>query len=97
MSVSSSYYRFSHCTCKEYRMHGFYGAYACGNKSCGHSIEIHRDVSNSNDSYSFLTPRPAQSPQCPIATNQSTSENTTLGPPAPNHRNFLPILAGETS
>ena len=57
-------------------------------EKCGHSIDLHRDIANSVDDSSFTTPPLAQVPQCPIETNVSTSEITTLESPTPNHNNF---------
>ena len=35
--------------------------------------------------------------KCAFTSNELSTKNTNLGPPAPNHRNFLLMIVGKTS
>ena len=76
MSVNSSHYRFPNCSCEEHLACEFHEACTCGNKSCGHSIELHSDISNDNNNNGFSSPSPEQLPQFTITMNELTSEST---------------------
>ena len=95
MPEDSSHCRFPNCKCEKHLALKFQDY--CTYKSYGHDISINSDVVNYVDNSAFTTSRPFQESQCSFANTLSNSENTTQGPPIPNHDNFLPLIAGETS
>ena len=64
---------------------------------CGHSIELHRDIVHTSNNDAVSTPLPNLVHQLPITLNDSNNNNYNQGLPAPNHRNFLPIIDDGTS
>ena len=87
--------RFLNCDCKNDNPLIFHdkSIYKC----CGHDIDLHIDSAISADNSALTTLPLAPTSQCSDGTVESKSENTTQGPPNPNHKQCVPSTPGETS
>ena len=98
MSSNISHYLFQNCSCEQHNLHHFNGACMCVNTTCGYPAQFHGDDNIITNNNKFSTPPPHELLQFPITLkdfNNDKNSNQELS--APNHRNFLPIIEGETA